>query len=755
LSPELIDALGHDDWRVRRRAVETLLRQSDQGSLTEMIGKLRVEHRDASVLNSVLQILVSMGSEALPALIEAAGDPDAEIRMYAALAIGDLKDGRAVPALTRLLRDLDTNVKYHAIEALSKLKGVEAAEAVDELAKIAESGDFFLAFPALDAIAAIGDPRVAPRLLPLLANDVLQTAVVAALAELCDETVVPSLVALMERPGVVPATAVALGRIQQRYADSYGEAQHIGDLIRQHTTPAGAANMLSMLNKVSGDTLKALVRLLGWVEDERVVAQLTRLLGSAEVRNEVIETLVRHGGQVKGLLCEQLEAEDLDTRRAAVIALARIGDPDTVPVLIRALSDPDVTVEAATALSKIGDKRAYEPLMQLVGHDRAAVRQAAIGAVNSLGDSRTPADVKKMLFNSNPHVRESAVRIAGYFGYPDCATQLLDRIHDVSENVRRAAVENLAHLQDDRIFDALMRASRDESPRIRSAAVQALGSLENTSGLAALVQAMSDSDAWVRYYAARSLAHLGSPEAIDVLAAAVRGDEANQVRIAAADALGSIGGARVVAMLAPLVESADVDLARAALNALGAVGHPDALHPITAALQSADASRRIDAVRALSIRRTEDAAATLESIAVHDTEPSVCEAAVTQLGTMATHAAIESLLRLLKDRPLRDRAITVLGRLDPAHVDRVAEGFKSSDVDVRRAIVEVLRRIRHPRASEYLSDALEDEAPSVRVAAIMALRHLGNDRWQRKLVHMVASDPDTGVREAAGKALER
>ena len=46
------------------------------------------------------------------------------------------------------------NVQFHVIEALGRLR---ATEARDALVKIAERRDFFLAFPALQALA--GNPR--------------------------------------------------------------------------------------------------------------------------------------------------------------------------------------------------------------------------------------------------------------------------------------------------------------------------------------------------------------------------------------------------------------------------------------------------------------------------------------------------------------------------------------------------------------------------------------------------------------------
>ena len=165
--------------------------------------------------------------------------------MYAALTLGTLADDRAIPVVSALLGDSDINVRYHAIEALAKLKAVEA---VDELASIAESQEFFLAFAALDALAAIGDARVAPRLAPLLQNDTLQSAAIAALAEVGDETLIPALTRLMDRPDLVTPVATAISRIHDRYENSYGEGEHIADLVRKHTSADASGNVLAALN---------------------------------------------------------------------------------------------------------------------------------------------------------------------------------------------------------------------------------------------------------------------------------------------------------------------------------------------------------------------------------------------------------------------------------------------------------------------------------------------------------------------------
>src|SRR6185295_17388837 len=164
-SEPLVDALSDQSWRVRKMVIDGLARHGGAAAITSLLRVLREEHHNPSVLNSALQVLALSGGEAMAALAECLNEPDVDLRIYAAQALGDLRDPGAIPALTGALADEDANVRYHAIEALGKLG---AADAIPELMSLVESRDFFLAFPALDALTKIGESRVAPRLVPLL-----------------------------------------------------------------------------------------------------------------------------------------------------------------------------------------------------------------------------------------------------------------------------------------------------------------------------------------------------------------------------------------------------------------------------------------------------------------------------------------------------------------------------------------------------------------------------------------------------------
>ena len=569
-SRPLLSALGDESWRVRRAAVEGLSRRAAPDAIAALLESVRENHHDLGLLNSALQVLSMSDVDTLSPLVEFLNGGDADLRIQAALALGEQRDARAVPALVAALDDEDVNVRYHAVEALGKLRAAEAAHA---LAGVAAAGDFFLAFPALDALRQIGDPRVVPEVLPLLEDGLLREAAAELLGELGDEESVAPLAGLLNAPDApTGAAARALAALHDRYERLHGEGAYIADLGRAAIQPAGARNLLEALGGPGSGELRPLALVVGWLEGAAVERALTRLLGQRDARGEVVEALVRHGPRVTDLLIEQLGSEDLEIRKAAAVALGRIGDARAAPALVEVLEeDAETTIAAADALAKIGDPLAFESLLARVGDPNAAVRQAVVGALNSLGSPGMPARVLPLLEDADPNVRESAVKIAGYFGYPECADLLLERCRDADERVRRAAVEHLPYLEDERATPALLQALRHDTPKVRAAAAAAMAMAEGRDVSAYLIGALADEDSWVRYFAARSLGRRAAGESAGALADLVENDKANHVRIAAVEALGRVGGETAVRAVSPLVDSDEPDLARAAAEALGAL----------------------------------------------------------------------------------------------------------------------------------------------------------------------------------------
>ncbi|HUK92194.1 MAG TPA: HEAT repeat domain-containing protein [Blastocatellia bacterium] len=752
----LVAAMGDESWRVRKSVVDGLARHGGQDAIKSLLRALRDQHRDLSVLNSALQVFALSGVDAVQPLAECLADSDTDLRIYAAHALGDQHDPRAVPALASALNDPDTNVRYHAIESLGKLR---SPDVVDQLISIAESGDFFLVFPAIDALTKIGDSRAAASMVPLLEDEMMRAPAAEALGQLGDEETVAPLVRLLNKPGAPGmVVAQALAALYDRYEKRYQEGNYIADLARKAIAPSGARNLLDALEETGRDGLRSLALVLGWLEGEAVERALTRLLGHATARREVVEALVRHGARVTQLLIEQLDSDDLPVRQAALSALARIGDPRALPSLMRILTRDDESVTAAaTALAKIGDRRAFEALVNLMGHPEPQVRQAVVAAINSIGHPDMAGRAMALLTDPNPHVRESAVKVAGYFGYSQCTELLVNACQDEDENVRRAAIEHIPYLEDPRGVSILAGALRTGTARVRASAAKALGQIEDNRVLHYLIAALNDPDQWTRYFAARSVGRRGYFEGMDKLAELAQSDPASQVRIAAMESLAQIGGPRAIAILAPLTESAETDMACAALRGLGLLGHPDALPPVLAALRSTDPERRLGAIQALGARGGAEAVDALQWAAgAADADAEIAQSAIDALAKLASPEAVQTLISLTADPARRAACIEALSLMGKDRVSVFAQGLRHDQPGVVRAsIVEVLSRMKQTEASELLTTALNDEDASIRLAATNALARLGSRMAERKLVALARSDPDPNVRRAAHRALRK
>ena len=567
----MLEALSDEDWRVRREAVQEVSQRAEPEAIAALLSSVVENHHNPALLNSALQVLAAATDvDTLSPLVELLHGPNADLRMQAALALGEQRDVRAVEALVKALNDDDTNVRYHVIEALGKLKAVEA---VDALAEIAESRDFFLSFVALDALAKIGDPRIAPRIVPLLDDDLLREPAINLLGQLGDDSAVASLTALLNTP-IAPTDAIAdaLATLSDRYERQYGEARYIADLTGREISPSGIQNLLDALESPGKENLRSIALVLGWLKSPNVDRALTRLMGRVDLRDEIIEALVRHGSATVELLTSQLTAEDLEVRRSAVVALGRIGDPSAAPAVVNTLNDESLTIDAANALAQMGDPSAVDGLLNLLGNDDASIRQAAVSALNSLIPPSMSGRIIPLLHDPDPNVRESAVKIAGYFGYPEAAKALVELSRDQNERVRCAAIEHLPYVEDERALDVLVHAIKDETPSVRAAAARALGTMDAPEVVQPLIEGLSDEDVWVRYFSARALGRRRSPGAVEALGRVIENEKFNHVRIAALDSLGQIGGERIAGIVGGLIRDDDPEVAHAAQTALGKSG---------------------------------------------------------------------------------------------------------------------------------------------------------------------------------------
>ncbi len=755
-------ALASADWRVRGAAVRHLNRSAGVEEIRHLFGTLQRDHHDLNVLNSALRVLIGAGRTVVEPLVEMLADREPNLRMHAALALGELHAEEAAPMLVGALDDPDENVRFHAIEALGR---IGSHQSIESLARVAASDNFFLAFAAIEALSKADDARVAPLMVSLLDQEMLRPAAIATLAAIGDEDCVPALAGALNAPGAdAGALASALVQVYTRYDDGEGAGRFIVDTVRSEVTAEGRAALAAAAGRANADRT-AVVTVLGWLGTP-ALETLVPLIDDPALHEAIGDGLVAIGADAVPLLIEQLQASAPAARTAAGALLGRIGDRRALAPLLAAVDDavPDVVIAAVAALGSLGAAAALDPLFALFSHPSAAVRRAAIAAVHTIGAAGTAAKARAGLEAADARTRECAVRVAGYFGFTDCVPLILRALQDPEEDVRRAAIEQMPVLDEVDAGAHLQAALRDETPRNRGAAAHAMRLVDDPQAGDALQAALQDQDAWVRYHAATSLseARFGSGAA-ETLAALARTDPATHVRIAAITALGGMHGALAARVAAELMVDADDDLAVAAVNVLGAVHRHDAHDWLTRAARSPRAAVQMAAIQALAARPTTHSVEVLSWAAHLDENPLLPAAAIDGLRRLAAtveqpatqRAAVSALRELIAEGTQRRDAVAAMARLPEELVPEVASGLSAMRVATRIATADALAAMRHPRASNELARALRDEDATVRAAAVSGFARLGTPSVARVIATMRHHDPDADVRRRADLACAR
>jgi HEAT repeat protein len=232
----------------------------------------------------------------------------------------------------------------------------------------------------------------------------------------------------------------------------------------------------------------------------------------------------------------EVEPRSTGVREGAGVELA------TLFAMLRS-SDADLREHAATALGRIGDREATEPLIEVLSDDVARVREHVASALGELGDPMAVAPLSRVL------------------------------LEDADARVREHAASALGQLDDIAALRALVTAlSEDKNARVREHAAGALGDLASPEALKPLVVAMfNDRSARVREHAAFALGQLASSDAFDPLVKALFDDESPRVRAHAAEALGWLGDRRALEPLAEALEDPSEEVRKKAVKAIGAL----------------------------------------------------------------------------------------------------------------------------------------------------------------------------------------
>jgi HEAT repeat protein len=402
LVPRLLQVLRGRQvgYSVRESAVEALGRIGDAEAVPGLLEALH--DADADVRWAAAAALERIGdAAAVPGLLAALGDADANVREAAAAALGEIGDAAAVPGLLAALRDANAGVRRAAAAALGEIGD---AAAVPGLLHALRDAEARVREAAAKALGQIGDATAVPGLLHALGDTAW--LVRAAAAEALGRIGAPAV------PGLLQALGNANADVRKEAARALGQ---IGDA-------AVALGLLQALRDADADTCRMVARALGQIGDKAAVPGLLRALRDARVgvRAAAAAALGQIGdvAAVPGLL-QALRDADADTCRMVARALGQIGDKVAVPGLLRALCDArvGVRVAAAEALGQIGDAAAVPGLLAALRDADKLVRETTAAALGRIGAPAVPG-LLRALVDDDADVRESAAKALGQIGTP-------------------------------------------------------------------------------------------------------------------------------------------------------------------------------------------------------------------------------------------------------------------------------------------------------------------------------------------------
>lgn len=172
---------------------------------------------------------------------------------------------------------------------------------------------------------------------------------------------------------------------------------------------------------------------------------------------------------------------------------------------------------AALAAAPAGAADKQRPAAGEAERERARRISEMEGVERSTAAARVPA-LKLFLDDADPAVRGEAAAALGKVRGEEAFSALTEALESKDQNVRLGAIEGLAAGADPRAADRLAGLLKDPSVNIRWKAALALGALKNEAALPELERAArADAEGNVRVAAVESIGRIGGPGAESAL----------------------------------------------------------------------------------------------------------------------------------------------------------------------------------------------------------------------------------------------
>jgi HEAT repeat protein len=373
---------------------------SKQGEAKRLITQLA----DVIKRERAAQDLIRLGSDAVPALLEALQTRDANLLSLYQQILARIPS--ATPSLIKTLKSAHPLIRGRAAEIFAINKDRSAAPALLD----ALQGEYFtVRSRAALALGKIGEPKAIQPLLQALKDteDEVRIAACLALGSFKDPSSFDDITnVLLDDPKI---------EVRQAAAQALGNTRH----------PAALPYLLEALHDS-----------YWWYEREYAASDL--LLAIEKMGVAAVDPLI-----------EALQDKEGTVRKFAAILLGKLGDPRAIEPLSMALYDlhHEVGKVAAESLAQFG-MPAVDVLVEALAHPEMWIRIHSIAALSKIKDSRVTPLLLEMLNDPEREVKKQVIQSLGNLKDPRALPSLQEIVSNRSDRELQAlakqAMENLA-----------------------------------------------------------------------------------------------------------------------------------------------------------------------------------------------------------------------------------------------------------------------------------------------------------------------
>lgn len=749
-----------EECEAKKIALQALGKIKDKRAIPYLINSLELPEEMENQL--MVDVLIGFGELAVDDVIKILSSSTLESqRFLGAKILGRIKNSKAIPALTTALTDHSTKVRSEAARGLGNIR---AHEAVSQLCStLLEDPDSLVRYAAAESLGVIADDRSIATLMTGLADLDIKTRrnSMEALKKM-GKKATPFLYEALINGSKETEIQAALALEQIGFVETEIEKLNGPDEKR-------ALEILKIFAKAG--VFDAITRSLHH-PDLKIRIALWRILGEAP-----------HQGTLKALIDSAENDSEWAVRLEALSAIAKLSDPQSIPILVQALQKEEVMVrerllcslkEAPLSLLE----KLYEPIALLLQDENISIRVHAAEVLSRLSMPSLISIFQDSLSDANWKVRKIAAGALGKLQGRNTVKCLIAALQDHSNEVRIAAVKSLGWIKDTHAIEPLAKSfewaderARNEiaialiamsvnpidltdllmglaHPEARAGVVWTLGLMKNEKNIPLLAKFLNDPDPTVRAVTAAALGRLGSFSSI-IRFSLMEGlaDPNEWVRASVVSVLGQHGDPSLVKNLISMLDKeSDANTCQNLVLAIGCLAdvikHPYALPSIKKWLdKSPDDKSQAAGLIALALLKDE---ASFQKIFSAIQKPSL-------------HLPIERFLKEIS-KGMQDRFFSFLS-LDPQFFwpnqeEKSWEHYKdilrsNHEAEQRIHAIQALALLKAKPALPLIELAFaKDPNPQVRETALKALATLLESREMINKIGEAILDPSFEVRSS-------